>query len=210
MTHQGQTCRGTLDAGGRRHADKAELFLANGDIYVGGFVDGKRSGIGNLFRKDSGDLFQGHWLNDCREGPGILLFGNSGKTLRGHWVDDVCVAGEFAEDGGLPPLGLSDPEGVLREKERTIEEGRRLYRADFLPVETLLPGEVLAKANALFDANVAAFATKDVAARKIAVQTILDILDIKSAVSEEAVREGELRKDVFLRLVAVNFVKARY
>ncbi len=206
----GESYRGGVDAGGRRHGREAELALKNGDVYVGGFVHGRRSGVGNLFRRDSGDLFRGRWLNDRREGPGILQYGNSGKILQGHWVDDVCVSGELVDpsSSALPVLGLADSAAVLAQAERAAEEERRLYRAKYLPVDALLPADVLAKAAALFEANAAAFATKEVSARKAALQAVLDTLEIPSGVSDEEVKT-HVDQEAFMRVVAVHFVKSR-
>ena len=187
-----------------------EKFLDNGDIYVGGFVDGKRSGLGNYFHKKTGNLFRGNWLNDRREGRGVLHFAASGKDLHGHWVNDVCVAGQFVGDK-LPALELETPDGIMEACHRSIEDERKVYRANFSPVAEILPAELLAKATAMYQANSAAFGVaNEAAAMRTAVQASLDALDIPAQVKiEDIQQQRELGLEPFLRIVAINYVKSR-
>src|SRR5688572_4262412 len=61
------------------------LTYANGDVYVGETVNGKRQGEGVYTYKD-GRRYAGAWQDDKRQGQGTLAFPNGDKYI-----------GEFAE-----------------------------------------------------------------------------------------------------------------
>ncbi len=61
------------------------LTYANGDVYVGETVNGKRQGEGVYTYKD-GKRYTGAWQDDKRHGQGTLTFPNGDKYV-----------GEFAE-----------------------------------------------------------------------------------------------------------------
>src|ERR1043166_8379456 len=61
------------------------LTYANGDVYVGETVDGKRHGEGVYTYKD-GRRYTGAWQDDKRQGQGTMTFPNGDKHV-----------GEFAE-----------------------------------------------------------------------------------------------------------------
>jgi hypothetical protein len=208
----GEKYHGALDAAGRRHdPGRAELFLANGDVYVGGFVRGKRSGSGNYFSRRTGDLFQGQWLNDSREGPGTLYYGKSGKILKGQWVNDICVAGEYIHDS-VPVIGLKDSREILNQAEMLILDDRKLYRAKYLPIESLLPEDILTKAVAMFEANISAFSAKQAASKQATLQGILDTLEIDAIISDADCPVsliGNVNLEICLRVVAFYYVKSR-
>src|SRR5215510_11115975 len=61
------------------------LTYANGDVYVGETVNGKRQGEGVYTYKD-GKRYTGAWQDDKRQGQGTMTFPNGDKYV-----------GEFAE-----------------------------------------------------------------------------------------------------------------
>ena len=102
----------------------------------------------------SGDHFEGNWVNDKREGQGSYFYALKNKLFVGEYVEDMPKVGiytevketdgpdeekdlklrEFEDIPPIPPLGLRDPIGVLRElsrrpdtKESCTEQGSCLW-----------------------------------------------------------------------------------
>jgi MORN repeat len=67
------------------------LTYANGDVYVGETVNGKRQGEGVYTYKD-GRRYTGAWQDDKRQGQGTMTFPNGDKYV-----------GEFPWPGDLYP-----------------------------------------------------------------------------------------------------------
>ena len=49
------------------------LYAETGDIYVGDFIDGKRSGRGRYYQNAENEIYDGEWTNDRRQGEGTIL-----------------------------------------------------------------------------------------------------------------------------------------
>lgn len=65
------------------------LVWPDGTRYVGGVVDGLRSGKGTIFWQD-GSRFVGHFKNDKRNGPGTMILPD-GTIFTGFFKDDELV-----------------------------------------------------------------------------------------------------------------------
>ena len=48
-------------------------YANTGDVYVGDFLDGKRSGRGRYFTAADNTIYDGEWSNDRRQGEGTIL-----------------------------------------------------------------------------------------------------------------------------------------
>ena len=48
-------------------------YAGTGDVYVGDFLDGKRSGRGRYFTAADNTIYDGEWSNDRRQGEGTIL-----------------------------------------------------------------------------------------------------------------------------------------
>ena len=87
------------------------LVWSDGTRYVGGVVDGKRSGKGTIFWQD-GTRFVGEFENDMRNGPGTMIMPD-GKVYSGVFQDDELIDTTVEievdiEDG--PEVAASDEE----------------------------------------------------------------------------------------------------
>jgi hypothetical protein len=65
----------------------AYCVFANGDKYVGNYLNGSRHGHGN-YRWANGEVFDGNWVNNLRHGNGVRTLPD-GTQIEGEWVDDV-------------------------------------------------------------------------------------------------------------------------
>tara|TARA_E500000331_G_C17242951_1_gene707781 strand:- start:311 stop:1243 length:933 start_codon:yes stop_codon:yes gene_type:complete len=65
------------------------LVWSDGTRYVGGVVDGKRSGKGTIFWQ-AGTRFVGEFENDMRNGPGTMIMPD-GKVYSGVFKDDELI-----------------------------------------------------------------------------------------------------------------------
>lgn len=61
--------------------------------YVGGILNDKRSGYGEMFYK-SGNIFKGQWINDERNGYGEMFYKN-GDVFKGQWKGYNIGEGEM-------------------------------------------------------------------------------------------------------------------
>ncbi len=112
------TFRGLMKAG--RQMGEGRLEFANGDVYEGSFVDGRRTGLGSYVTPDSrydgdfvddaftgrgrivmrsmleyeGELLAGRW-----EGQGVMHW-YTGEVLTGLWKGGVAQRGEIARSNG--------------------------------------------------------------------------------------------------------------
>jgi hypothetical protein len=75
------------------------LMWPDGTRYVGGVVDGKRTGKGTIFWQD-GTRFVGNFENDQRSGPGTMILPD-GEVYNGIFKDDELVNTTTSED--IPP-----------------------------------------------------------------------------------------------------------
>jgi MORN repeat len=65
------------------------LVWPDGTKYVGGVVNGKRTGKGTIFWQD-GTRFVGQFENDMRNGPGTMIL-SDGTVYTGYFKDDELV-----------------------------------------------------------------------------------------------------------------------
>ena len=64
---------------------RGQRTFANGDIYVGSYRHGQRSGGPDCkFKFQNGDLYVGHWDSNFFHGPGRYFFAD-GTALEGHF-----------------------------------------------------------------------------------------------------------------------------
>ena len=98
---------------GQPHGDGVHTY-ADGSIYTGNFVDGKRRGRGKLvtYRKE---IFDGEWMNDLPNGKGDMIYA-SGETYTGGWYD--------GNKNGKGFLKNSDGEEYKGEFMNNIYQGR--------------------------------------------------------------------------------------
>ena len=62
-------------------------YADTGDIYVGDWIDGKRSGRGTFYRASDQSIYLGEWTNDSRQGEGSILSSN-GELASGDFRAD--------------------------------------------------------------------------------------------------------------------------
>ena len=90
------------------------LVWPDGTRYVGGVLDGKRSGKGTIFWQD-GTRFVGQFENDLRNGPGTMILPD-GTVYTGFFENDELVDTE-------PTLSARQSDKVLNEVETTTALG---------------------------------------------------------------------------------------
>ena len=76
---------------------------SNGDVYVGNWLDGQRSGHGTLTSL-SGEKYDGSWLKDVRDGFGVSVFSNGawqGRVKPMHRGTTLGVCCRFRASAGL-------------------------------------------------------------------------------------------------------------
>ena len=69
---------------------KGKYVYANGDIYEGDFVNGKREGQGTYTNK-YGNYYTGEWKNDKQNGYGKEYVKATNAVREGTWKDGVFV-----------------------------------------------------------------------------------------------------------------------
>jgi hypothetical protein len=72
-------------AGGLKQG-KGKMTYANGDVYVGEFINNKRQGIGKMTYKN-GAVYEGNWMDDNRQGKGQYTWAD-GDVFEGDWMYD--------------------------------------------------------------------------------------------------------------------------
>ncbi len=88
------------------------LVWPDGTRYVGGVVDGKRSGKGTIFWQD-GTRFVGQFENDMRNGPGTMILPD-GTVYTGFFRDDQLVDTEstIAASGAESSVEMNTEESL--------------------------------------------------------------------------------------------------
>lgn len=109
---------------GLLHGEKCVLATIDGDLYIGGWLQGKKNGEGTLVYSD-GRVYRGQFQNDCREGVGYIAWpygahyrGDFNQDLRSgqgeyRYADGRSYVGNYYEDR---PQGY----GVLRARDGTV------------------------------------------------------------------------------------------
>lgn len=82
---------------GEAEPETRTLVWPDGTKYVGGVVDGKRTGKGTIFWKD-GTRFVGSFRNDMRNGPGTMILPD-GTVYTGYFHNDELVDPPTVEQG---------------------------------------------------------------------------------------------------------------
>ena len=85
------------------------LLWPDGTRYVGGIVNGKRTGRGTIFWQE-GSRFIGYFENDMRNGPGTMILPD-GTVYRGYFKDDKLVYTETS----IPTSDPNEIEDIERE-----------------------------------------------------------------------------------------------
>jgi len=88
----------------------------SGDVYEGEWLNGNRHGFG-VFDYKNGDHFEGLWVEDKKEGKGVHFYYHVEKKAHtkrydGEWVDDVPKCGAYTEmppDQLAPLTSIPDP-----------------------------------------------------------------------------------------------------
>jgi len=75
-------------------------YAESGDVYVGEFIDGKRSGRGRYFSKLNNTIYDGEWSNDRRQGEGTIL-NEAGEIASGEYRADQ-MEGKLTYQRTLP------------------------------------------------------------------------------------------------------------
>ncbi len=88
------------------------LVWPDGTRYVGGVVDGKRSGKGTIFWQD-GTRFVGQFENDMRNGPGTMILPD-GTVYTGFFKDDELVDTEST-------IAASNADSVAMDAEESMD-----------------------------------------------------------------------------------------
>lgn len=140
-----------------------QMRYACGDLYLGEWHNGLRSGQGTLNRAN-GDTYEGYWLNDRKEGSGSYFYAASGKVFVGEWSADLPKAGVYTQahpnpdqavqvpkTTTLPMVKLAHPVDVLEGALATVREARKGHRAKHTPVARLFADEELDKLREAFD-----------------------------------------------------------
>jgi len=125
------------------------LRYGNGDLYIGEWCNGLRSGQGTL-NKANGDCYEGYWLDDKREGHGSHFYAESGKVFVGEWANDLPKAGVYTQANPnpeqatevpttsvLPPVRLAMPAEVLEAALAAVRNVRKSVRARNTPLNRL-------------------------------------------------------------------------
>merc|ERR1711974_543007 len=59
-----------------------------GERYEGEFRHDRRNGVG-VYWFANGDVFEGHWINGKRHGQGQMMFESDGNILNGTWFEGL-------------------------------------------------------------------------------------------------------------------------
>lgn len=90
---------------------KGIFIFPNGDIYVGDFYGGKRSGVGVCYYSNQSE-YKGRWVSDLPDGQGTMKYPD-GRLRTGLWKYGQPAEvqnqeqGVAEENGGPVPLGLT-------------------------------------------------------------------------------------------------------
>ncbi|MBS0620635.1 MAG: hypothetical protein JSS61_04150, partial [Verrucomicrobia bacterium] len=70
------------------YSEKKEIYLADGRIYNGGWIDESPQGYGEM-KFPNGNHYAGYWNNGVYEGQGTLKDGKGNVIYEGEWKDGV-------------------------------------------------------------------------------------------------------------------------
>ena len=95
------------------------LVWSDGTRYVGGVIDGKRSGKGTIFWQD-GTRFVGEFQNDMRNGPGTMIMPD-GKVYSGMFKDNELIDTTVEIDVETPEEPETDETSSVEAEEPMTE-----------------------------------------------------------------------------------------
>ena len=81
-----------------RPSDVSTIISSDSLIYQGQIVNGKREGLGVLYKGDS-ILYAGHWYKGLRQGEGLVT-DSLGRKVTGWWDHDTLVTGTRCDSTG--------------------------------------------------------------------------------------------------------------
>ncbi len=64
------------------------IFKDKTEVYVGGYVNGKKEGKGRLFMTENGEESEGDWVKGQRDGFGTMKYAN-GDIYNGEWKNNM-------------------------------------------------------------------------------------------------------------------------
>ena len=67
------------------HSTMATIYYENSDVYIGGIINGKKTGNGTFVYDNGESIYEGEWLNDKRNGKGIQITKNG--TYSGNFFE---------------------------------------------------------------------------------------------------------------------------
>ena len=62
-------------------------FYQSGEVYSGGFKNGKKDGYGSFF-ETNGNKYLGDYKNDKKNGKGIYFYNNNNSKEECYYIDD--------------------------------------------------------------------------------------------------------------------------
>ncbi|GAB65046.1 hypothetical protein PCYB_042500 [Plasmodium cynomolgi strain B] len=83
--------------GGYLHGKKSglgKLTKRNGEFYDGYFQNGQKHG-GGFQRYSSGDFYYGEWKHNKKDGRGIYFFSSTGEYYFGEWCKGSLISGAW-------------------------------------------------------------------------------------------------------------------
>lgn len=90
-----------------------KITYANGDVYEGSILNGKRHGKGKLISK-SGDIYEGDWQNDKKHGKGKQIY-KAGGVYEGEFKNDAVNGyGTFTDSKGRVLKGYFENNKFVR------------------------------------------------------------------------------------------------
>ncbi len=104
-------CKFVLATEPELESEVKTLLWPDGTRYVGGIVNGKRTGRGTIFWQE-GSRFIGYFEDDMRNGPGTMIL-RDGTVYRGYFKDDKLVYTETSIPTSDPnKIGNIEREGL--------------------------------------------------------------------------------------------------
>ena len=110
------------------------LVWSDGTRYVGGVIEGKRSGKGTIFWQD-GTRFVGEFKNDKRNGSGTMIMPD-GTIYSGIFLDDQLVKASQSEHMDVPGLSNKKPSSGITTNLDELVESERIEKSS----EIVQPG----------------------------------------------------------------------
>ncbi len=88
----------TAEKGHLKDHSWAQIKYANGDVYMGNIVKGKKQGRGSYYYRN-GEIYEGDWDDNIRHGKGSLIC-KKGNQCRGEFNKDEFISGIYYDEKG--------------------------------------------------------------------------------------------------------------